>query len=130
LDAPINASKQWESIDKHQIKMQDQLGVLLGNVLGNSDHIFLDGYWLASGALALQRTNPVTSPPIVETVDDDDNDDSEDNDPPPMMARPADDESSVDSDDEDYQGCDWWTGEPDRDYRSPMDNTPLKDMQA
>jgi hypothetical protein len=75
-----------------------------------------------------KNTNLVTSSPIVETVDDDDDDDPEDDDPPSMMTRPTDDESSVDSDDEDCQGCDWWTGEHDDDYRSPMDNTPLKDM--
>jgi hypothetical protein len=34
----------------------------------------------------------------------------------------------VDSDDDEYQKCDWWTGEHDDDYRSPYDNTPLKDM--
>jgi hypothetical protein len=75
-----------------------------------------------------ENTNPITSSPIVETVNDNNDDDSEEDDPPPMMTGPADDQSSVDSDDEEYQGCDWWTGEPVDDYHSPMDNTPLKDM--
>jgi hypothetical protein len=66
-------------------------------------------------------------PPTVETVNEDEDNDFEEDDPPPMMTRPADDESSVDSDDEGYQGCDWWTGEHDDGYRSPYDNTPLKD---
>ena len=48
-----------------------------------------------------------------------------------MMAQPKDDESSVDSDDDDYQRCDWWTRECDprvQEYKSTLDNTPLKDM--
>jgi hypothetical protein len=65
---------------------------------------------------------------VVETVNEDEGDEPEEDDPPPMMARPTDDESSVDSDDDEYQRCDWWTGEHDDDYRSPYDNTPLKDM--
>jgi hypothetical protein len=69
-----------------------------------------------------------TSSPIVETVSDDKDDESEEDDPPPMMTRPVDDESSVDSNDDEYQRCDWWTGEHDDDYRSPFYNTPLKDM--
>jgi hypothetical protein len=66
--------------------------------------------------------------PVVKTVNEDEGDESEEDDPPPMMTRPVDDESSVDSDDDKYQRCDWWTGEHDDDYRSPYDNTPLKNM--
>jgi hypothetical protein len=57
--------------------------------------------------------------PIVETVSEDEDDESKEDDPPPMMTRPVDDKSSVDSDNDDYQRCDWWTGEHDDEYRSP-----------
>jgi hypothetical protein len=76
----------------------------------------------------VESPNEATPPPTVETVNEDEDDDFEEDDLPPMMTRPADDESSVDSNYEGYQGCDWWTGEHDDDYRSPYDNTPLKDM--
>jgi hypothetical protein len=75
-----------------------------------------------------ESTNVATSSPLVETINNDEDDDPEEDDPPPMMTRPADDESSVDSNDDEYQRCNWWTGEHDDDYRSPMDNTPFKDM--
>jgi hypothetical protein len=73
-------------------------------------------------------TNVATSSPLVETINNDEDDDPEEDDSPPMMTHPADDESSVDSNNDEYQRCNWWTGEHDDDYHSPMDNTPLKDM--
>jgi hypothetical protein len=76
----------------------------------------------------VESHNEATPPPTVEAVNEDEDDDLKEDDPPPMMTHPADDESSVDSDDEGYQGCDWWTGEHDDGYRSSDDNTPLKDM--
>jgi DNA-directed RNA polymerase alpha subunit len=64
----------------------------------------------------VETSNVATPPPTVETVNEDEDDESEEDDPPPMMTRPADDESSVDSNDDGYQECDWWTGEHDDGY--------------
>jgi hypothetical protein len=68
------------------------------------------------------------STPVVKTVNEDEDDNPDEDYAPLMMTCPADDESSVDSDDDEYQRCDWWTGEPDpreENYRSPFDNTVL-----
>jgi hypothetical protein len=69
-----------------------------------------------SHSAQVKNPNVATSSPNVKTVREDKDNESEEGDPPPMMACPVDDESSVDSDDDEYQECDWWTGEHDDGY--------------
>jgi hypothetical protein len=99
-----------------------------------SDEEELEAHKASAKLPSESHSPPVDDPsvaipsPIVKTVSEDEDDESEEDDPPPMMTRPVDNESSVDSDDDEYQRCDWWTGEHDDDYQSPYDNTHLKDM--